>query len=296
MVSVMRAPVCSSLETTSPPRRLRSSTSESPVDFSVEFTSSPVVAIVSASRLEVSTSVSVICCERSSISCTIAERLLREALRHLVEAAVHHLREIGRQLGELLGDVVGLEVQARGEPVAGAGDGVGGLLAGALEALEQVAAALAERADHGVAGAAERERDVLALLGQRLRDLLRAVVDALGDVVADRGDVVRQIEMHAGDGVAHLLGLADQGVALMRERLEQAADADFVVVVGALERGHFVGDQRLELGGARERALDAVAHGGDLAADGLADGDDRTRGRPLRARQASWRRSPSTGR
>ena len=47
---------------------------------------------------------------------------------------------------------------------------------------------------------------------------------------------MRQIEMHAGDGVAHLLGLADQRVALMRQRLEQAADADFVVVVGALER------------------------------------------------------------
>ena len=72
MVSVMRAPVCSSLDTTSPPRRLRSSTSESPVDLSVELTSSPEVAIDSASRLEVSTSVSVICCERSSMSWTTA--------------------------------------------------------------------------------------------------------------------------------------------------------------------------------------------------------------------------------
>ncbi len=164
----MRAPVCSSLETTSPPRRLRSRISESPVDFSVEFTSSPLVAMVSASRLDVSTRLSVICCERSSIICTIDARLLREALRHFVEAALHHLREIGGHLGEFFGDVVGLEVQARGQPVAGAGDGVRGLLAGVLEPFEQVAAALAERADHGIAGAAERERDVLALLGQRL--------------------------------------------------------------------------------------------------------------------------------
>ena len=52
------------------------------------------------------------------------------------------------------------------------------------------------------------------------------------------------------------------------------ADAHFVVVVGVLERGDLVGDQRLELGGARQRALDAVAHGGDFAADRLADGDD----------------------
>ena len=147
--------------------------SESPVDFSVELTSSPVVAMVSASRLEVSTSaVGDLRCERSSISCDDGERLLREALGDLVEPAVHHLREIGGHLGEFFGDVVGLEVQAGGEPVAGAGDGVRGFLAGALQALQQVAAALAERADHGVAGAAERERDVLALLGERLGDAL----------------------------------------------------------------------------------------------------------------------------
>ena len=150
-----------------------------------------------------------------------------------------------------------------------------GLLAGALEPLEQVAAALAERVDHGVAGVAERARDVLALLGQRVGDPPRCLVDLLGDELADLGDVVAEIEMHAVDGVADLLGLADQRVALAAQILEQAADAHFVVVVGALERGDLVGDQRLELGGARQRALDAVAHGGDLAADRLADGDDR---------------------
>ena len=83
MVSVMRAPVCSSLETTSPPRRLRSSTSELPVDFSVEFTSSPRVAMVSASRLEVSTS-DVGDLLRAVVHqlSTIGARLLREALGH----------------------------------------------------------------------------------------------------------------------------------------------------------------------------------------------------------------------
>ncbi len=107
---------------------------------------------------------------------------------------------------------------------------------------------------------------------------------------------MRQIEMHAGDGVAHLFGLADQGVALMRERLEQAADADFVVVVGALERRHFVGDERFKLGGARERALDAVAHGRDLAADRLADRHDGIAGDLFRLGKLHARRSPSTGR
>ncbi len=55
---------------------------------------------------------------------------------------------------------------------------------------------------------------------------------------------------------------------------KQAANADFVVAVGALERGDFVLHQRFELAGARQRALDAVAHGRDFAADRLADGDD----------------------
>ena len=80
--------------------------------------------------------------------------------------------------------------------------------------------------------------------------------------------------MHALDGVAHLFGRRDEIVVLAVQVFEQAADAHFVVVIGALERGHFVLHERFEFGGAGERALDAVAHGGDFAADRLADGDD----------------------
>ena len=103
----------------------------------------------------------------------------------------------------------------------------------------------------------------------------RRLVDLLGDQLADLRNVVAEVEMDAVDGVADLLGLADQRVALAAEILQQAADAHLVVVVGVLERGDLVCDQRLELGGARQRALDAVAHGGDFAPDRLADGDDR---------------------
>ncbi len=45
-----------------------------------------------------------------------------------------------------------------------------------------------------------------------------------------------------------------------------------------LERGHLVGDERLELGRARQGALDAVAHGRHLAPDRLTDGHDRFAG------------------
>jgi hypothetical protein len=51
------------------------------------------------------------------------------------------------------------------------------------------------------------------------------------------------------------------------------------------EGGDLVRDQGLELGGARQRALDAVAHGGDLASNGLADGDDRLARHRLGLRQ-----------
>ena len=202
-------------------------------------------------------------------------RLLREALRNLVEPRAHHLLQAGREIGELVVHVFGLEIEAGGEAVARRRNGGGGVVAGRFEAVEQRRAALAQGVDHGIAGVAERQRDVLALFGERAGDALRHFVDLVGDQIADRGDVVREIEVHAGDGVAHLLGLVDQGFALIGQFGEQVADADFVVVVGALERGDFVVHQRFQLGRAGQRAFDAVAHGGDFAADGLADGHDR---------------------
>ncbi|MGB7830739.1 MAG: hypothetical protein WBL84_00860, partial [Xanthobacteraceae bacterium] len=81
--------------------------------------------------------------------------------------------------------------------------------------------------------------------------------------------------MHGTDCIAHLRRVIDQRVALRRDRIEQPSDANFVFRIGALERGNFAVDQALELGGARQRAFDAIAHGGDLATDRLADVHDR---------------------
>ena len=123
--------------------------------------------------------------------------------------------------------------------------------------------------------------DVGAALFQRAGDALGDLVDARGDRVRDQRDVVAQVDLHAGNGAANLLGLADQIVALMGDVLQQRADAHFVVGIGALERRDFVGDQRFEFAGARDRALDAVAHRGDLAADRLTDGHHRIGGGAL---------------
>ena len=200
--------------------------------------------------------------------------LLREALRDLVEPGGHHLLQADAEVGEIVVDMVGLEIEAGGQPFAGRTDSGGGAVAGGLQTVEHGRAALGQGVDHAVADVAQGQRDVLALLGERTGDALRHFADLVGDQVADRGDVVRQIEVDAGDGVAHVLGLVDQSLALVGELAEQIADAHFVVVVGALERGDFVVHQRFQLGGAGERALDAVAHGGDFAADGVADGHD----------------------
>ena len=100
------------------------------------------------------------------------------------------------------------------------------------------------------------------------------VVDLFGDHVADRADFVRQVDVDVADRRAHLLGMADQGFALGDDAVDQAAHARFVVGIGALKRGDFVVDEAFEFGGARQRALDAVADGGDFAAHGLSDADD----------------------
>ena len=201
--------------------------------------------------------------------------LLPEIPRHFFEPLGHRALDIGGDLGELVADVIGLEVERRAQAVAGGRDRLRGIAAGAFEAGEQIAAALAERLDHRVAGVAQRTRDVLGPFGKGVSDPPRSVVDLLGNELADLGNVVAEIEVDAVDGVADLSGLADEGIALAAQILQQRADAHFVVVVGMFEGGNLVRHQRLEFGGARERALDAIAHGGHLAPDRLPDGDDR---------------------
>ena len=211
---------------------------------------------------------------------------LLEIAGDAVDALVQHLVDAVGEIDELVMHVAGLEVEAGGQALGGVEHGAGGLGAGFLEAVEQVAAALAEREDHVVAGIGERRGDMGAALFQRAGDAFRDFVDARGDRVRDQCDVVAEVDLHAGNGAADLLGLADQVVALMGDVLEQGADAHFVVAIGALERCDFVGNEGFEFAGARDRALDAVAHRGDFAADRLADRHHGVAGRTLRLRIA----------
>ena len=77
--------------------------------------------------------------------------------------------------------------------------------------------------------------------------------------------------MRAADRELHALGIADHGLALGHQFVDQGAQADLVVGIGALERGDLAAHDRLQLAGARHSTLDAVAHGGDFTPDGLAE-------------------------
>ena len=202
------------------------------------------------------------------------QRFLGEAFGDALEPSRHHVFEPGHDLGEILADMVGLEVQIGGELIARRRNRARGFLAGVFQPHQEIVAAHGELLDHIVAHLTQRQGDVLALLGERMGDALRGLVDLLADQIADGGQILRQVDVDVVDGRAHLLGLPDQRVALVGEILQQAADADFVVAIGALERCDFVLHQGFQLAGARQRPLDAVAHGRDLAADRLADGDD----------------------
>ena len=92
--------------------------------------------------------------------------------------------------------------------------------------------------------------------------------------------------MCADDGRTDAFGVIDDGIAFGAQFVDQPAHAQFIVGVAALKRVDFGVDERLEFGCARNRALDALVHGGDFAPDGLANGHDPLGGDGLGLRQA----------
>jgi len=67
---------------------------------------------------------------------------------------------------------------------------------------------------------------------------------------------------------------AQNGFTLGRKLIDERAHAAFVVGIGIFQIADFVAHDRVELGGARYRALDPVAHGRNFAPDRLGEGDD----------------------
>ena len=78
--------------------------------------------------------------------------------------------------------------------------------------------------------------------------------------------------MGAHDRRADSLGVVDDGVPLGTQFVDEAADAQFVVGVAALECSHFGMNEGFEFRGTGDGALDAFVHRGDFPAHRLADG------------------------
>ena len=148
------------------------------------------------------------------------------------------------------------------------------LRAGVGQAAQDVRAAFGERIDQRVAGRAERRGDFLALDAERCRHLVAGGGDAGDDAVGYAVEILGESFMRAGDGAAHAVGVGDDRLAFAGEFVDQRPHAAFVVGVGAFEIGDFGANHGFQFAGARDGALDAVAHRGDFAANGLRQRDD----------------------
>ena len=157
--------------------------------------------------------------------------------------------------------------------LARAGQLAGNMHAGLRQASDDLVALRGQAEQDALAGLAERGGDFLAFGAEGLRDAHTGVADGFRQLQRRRRERVGEIFVRAGHGAAHLLGVEHDRLALVREIVDQSADATLVIGVGAFERRDFGAYERFEFAGARERALDAVAHRSDLAADRLRQRD-----------------------
>ena len=141
--------------------------------------------------------------------------------------------------------------------------------------------------DRGRACAVHGHRDVVGRRAQGGGEPLPGLVQSLAQTVSGCIEVPGDAAVRIGDRVAHARTAGDDRFALIGHLGDERANSTFIVGVGALERRDLGLDTGFELSGARQRALDAVAHRRELAADRLRQGDDMfARGR-LRLRKAN---------
>ena len=187
--------------------------------------------------------------------------------RGTAEQRNHALGAVVEQFGQRAGEAVGAVgqlgdagVEQAGEGFAGRGETVGDRIQTALDGIEDRHRAFVDAVDQ-----------LVARRGDRHRQLGRGAKDVLANDIACRIDFVAQRLMGAGDRGAHALGVADDGLALAAEAVDERTDTALIVGVGAFELADLAVDERFELDGTRQRALDAFAHRGNLAAHRLAD-------------------------
>ncbi len=164
-------------------------------------------------------------------------------------------------------------------------DGVGRFLARALEAFEQGCGARFKLQHHGVAGPGEGRFEVAALVFESADDASAGLVEQAGQFLGCRLEFAGDAVLGMGQGGGDAVGVDDDGFTLAGQFIEQQADAALVLAIGALERGNLGPDHGFHFAGAGQRAFDAVAHRGDLAANGLAQTHHLFGGDGFRLRQ-----------
>ena len=209
--------------------------------------------------------------------------------------ALAGFREAGNEAISTLGNGVGYSRRRRIDAIAdGVGadlqllfDGFGAIIDGRVEEfgrikqagrdgfarlrqfLDEAFTLHAERGDHLLAGRAQLIGDVVRMAAEQNVHVNACLIDLFGDARSRLRDFAGNHFLRAGDRLAHAVRIGDDGLALGGEFVDEGAHAPLVVRIGAFEVGDFVMHHQFEFAGARQSALDAIAHGGDLAANRL---------------------------
>ena len=207
--------------------------------------------------------------------------LLGQRLGGVAEHGHHAGRAAVEQVGKRARDVVGAVGERRDARVEHAGEG----LARRGDAIRDHVHALVDRLVEGAAAVVDALDQRIARIGDRGGQELRRFGHVRPKVAGGHVELGLQMLVHARDRSPYLVGMLDDGLALGAQPVDQHAHARLVVGIGAFELVDLGMDDGLELHRARDRALDAFAHGRHLAADGLADHHDAVLGERLGLRQ-----------
>ncbi len=132
-----------------------------------------------------------------------------------------------------------------------------------------------------VSGAiAERGFEAAGLMGERTFQLAEVLAGARDDrgelelLIAELLDQLGNLDAKLFKRGVEMIAGVDEGVTLVGEFVDEAADAALVFFVGEFERADLCVDKRFEFAGPAKGAGDGIIHKGDLAAHGLAERGD----------------------
>ncbi len=121
----------------------------------------------------------------------------------------------------------------------------------------------------GVARLVKREPDLFAFGSERGGDARSRLAHRFGEMDRGRREFLRKRFARAKERRPRVVGIDDDGLAFARQFVDEQPNAPLIVGVGAFEVGDLGAHDHFKLAGARQRALDAVAHGGGFTSNRL---------------------------